>query len=123
SSSAYTTYTGKGGIPVGSDLRRLLFAVSLKSPNILFSSELNSGSQLLTVRAPRARVAKVAPWLTLDGDEYPAVVDGHIDWVVDGYTTSSNYPNSQEINLGSSSATTLTANGASVAQANTQINY
>jgi uncharacterized membrane protein (UPF0182 family) len=121
--SAFTTYTGDGGVPVGSLLRRLLYAVQEKAPNILFSSELNSASQLLTVRDPRARVAKVAPWLTLDGDVYPAVVSGHIEWVVDGYTTSSNYPNSQLVNLHSATRTTLTANGASIAQPSTRVNY
>jgi uncharacterized protein len=123
SKSSYTTYQGKGGIPIGSTLRRLLFAVQDSDPNILFSSELNSASQLLTLRDPRARVAKVAPWLTLDGDVYPAVVKGHIEWVVDGYTTSANYPDSQLINLHSASQTTLNANGASISQPNTQINY
>ncbi len=123
SKSAYTTYQGHGGIPIGSALRRLLFAVSLKSPNIFFSSEVNSASQLMQVRNPAARVAKVAPWLTLDGDVYPAVVNGTIKWIVDGYTTSSNYPDSQLINLHSATSTTLVADGASVAQPNTQVNY
>jgi uncharacterized membrane protein (UPF0182 family) len=121
--SAHTTHQGGGGIPIGSTLRRLLFAVQDRDPNILFSSELNSASQLLTVRSPRARVAKIAPWLTLDGDVYPAVVSGHIEWIVDGYTTTANYPDSQLINLRSASRTNLTANGASVSQASTQVNY
>jgi hypothetical protein len=123
SKSAYTTYQGKGGIPLDSTLRRFLFAVQDSDPNILFSSELNSASQLLTLRDPRARVAKVAPWLTLDGDVYPAVVNGAIEWVVDGYTTSANYPDSQLINLRSASKTTLTTNGASIAQPSTKVNY
>jgi uncharacterized protein len=68
-------------------------------------------------------VAKVAPWLTLDGDVYPAVVDGQIKWIVDGYTTTSNYPDSQLVNLHQASATTLTANGASIAQGSSPVNY
>jgi uncharacterized membrane protein (UPF0182 family) len=123
SASAFTTYQGSGGIPIGSTLRRLLFAVQEHDPNILFSSELNSASQLLTVRDPRARVAKVAPWLTLDGDVYPAVVNGEIKWIVDGYTTSARYPDSQLINLHTATKTTLTTNGASIAQPNRQVNY
>ena len=122
-SSTHTTYQGHGGIPIGSTLRRILFAVQLRSPNILFSSEVNSASQLLTVRNPRARVAKIAPWLTLDGDTYPAVVNGTIKWIVDGYTTSSNYPDSQLVNLHTASATTLTANGASVGMSKSAVNY
>ncbi len=124
SRSAYTTYRGNGGIPIGSALRRFLFAVRFRSPNIFFSSELNKASQLLMVRSPRARVAKVAPWLTLDGDIYPAVVNGRIKWIVDGYTSSKTYPYSQLVNLHKASATTLTAaGGASVAQPNSQVNY
>jgi uncharacterized protein len=123
SEPAYTTYKGKGGVPIGSTLRRLLFAVQKGDANILFSSELSSASQLLTVRDPRARIAKVAPWLTLDGDVYPAVVNGEIKWIVDGYTSSANYPDSQLVNLHQASKTTLTANGASIAQPSTQVNY
>ncbi|WP_310961447.1 UPF0182 family protein [Nocardioides terrisoli] len=123
SRSAHTTYAGHGGIPIGSTMRRLLFALQLNSPNILFSSDINKSSQLLMVRNPRARVAKVAPWLTLDGDVYPAVVDGHIDWVVDGYTSTNNYPGSQLVNLHKATSSTLSTNGATVAQPSTQVNY
>ncbi len=121
--SAYTTYHGHGGIPIGSTLRRLLFAIQLHDPNIFFSSEINDASQLLMLRSPGARIAKVAPWLNLDGDIYPAVVNGQIKWIADGYTTTSNYPNSQTVNLHSTTSTTLTSHGASVAQPSTQINY
>ena len=48
-----------------------------------------------TTASPRERVEKVAPWLTLDGDPYPAVVDGHVEWIVDGYTTTDDYPYSR----------------------------
>lgn len=118
-----TTYRGHGGIPIGSTLRKFLFAVQLSDPNIFFSSGVNSGSQLLMIRSPRARIAQVAPWLTLDGNIYPAVVNGEIKWIADAYTTTDNYPNSQSINLHSASSTTLSAHGASVGQPNTQVNY
>ena len=117
------THTGGGGVPIGSFFHRLLYAWKLHSASILFSSEINSDSQLLTVRNPRSRVAAVAPWLTLDGDTYPTVVDGHIVWVVDGYTTSNNYPDSQQINLRSATSNTLSQNGATVTQPSTSINY
>ena len=58
---ARTTYDGGGGIPIGSQLTRLLYAIQLRDPNIFFSAGINSGSQLLTVRDPRTRVAQVAP--------------------------------------------------------------
>jgi uncharacterized membrane protein (UPF0182 family) len=119
----HTTYDGGGGVPIGSRFTRFLYAVKLHDPNILFSGDVNSGSQLLTVRNPRSRVAKVAPWLTLDGDVYPAVVDGKVQWVVDGYTSSASYPDSQQINLRNATTSSLTKSGSTVAQANRPVNY
>ena len=77
---------------IGSTWRQLLYAWKFKDKNILLSSGVNSASRILYVRDPRQRVAKVAPWLTLDGDPYPVVVDGQIVWVVDGYTTTRRFP-------------------------------
>jgi hypothetical protein len=74
------------------------------------------------VRDPRSRVAKVAPFLTIDGDPYPAVVDGRIKWILDGYTTAATYPYSQRINLQEETTDELTNRG-TVAQARDNINY
>ncbi len=79
-------------MPIGSPFRRLLYAVKFQEQKILLSSYVNSDSRILYDRSPRDRVQKVAPWLTLDGDPYPAVVDGRVIWIVDGYTTSDGYP-------------------------------
>ena len=50
--------------------------------------------------ATRAQmVEKVAPWLTVDSDPYPAVVDGRIQWILDGYTVTDKYPLSQRESL------------------------
>ncbi len=38
------------------------------------------------------RVQLLAPYLLLDPDPYPVLLDGGIKYVVDGYTTSGNYP-------------------------------
>lgn len=93
------TYTGKGGVPMGSLFTRLLFAIKYQEQRIVLSNLINSESKILFNRNPRERVAKVAPWLTLDGDPYPAIIDGKILWIIDGYTTSSGYPNSRVVNL------------------------
>ncbi|MFM8628001.1 MAG: UPF0182 family protein [Candidatus Nanopelagicus sp.] len=93
------TYTGKGGVPMGSLFTRLLFAIKYQEQRILLSNLINSESKILFNRNPRERVAKVAPWLTLDGDPYPAIIDGKILWIIDGYTTSNGYPNSRVVNL------------------------
>ena len=93
------TYTGQGGVPMGSLFTRLLFAIKYQEQRIVLSNLINSESKILFERNPRERVAKVAPWLTLDGDPYPAIIDGKILWIIDGYTTSAGYPNSRVVNL------------------------
>ena len=47
------------------------------------------------VRDPVAMAQKAAPFLSFDHDPYAVINGGHIDWVVDGYTTTANYPYSQ----------------------------
>ena len=118
------TYTGKGGVPMGGLLNKLLFAIQYQEQRIVLSSLINSESKILYNRSPRERVAKVAPWLTLDGDPYPAIVDGKIQWIIDGFTTSAGYPYAQTTALGSATADALTANSTSItAQRNQNINY
>ena len=118
------TYTGKGGVPMGGLLNKLLFAIQYQEQRIVLSSLINSGSKILYNRSPRDRVAKVAPWLTLDGDPYPAIVDGKIVWIIDGYTTSAGYPYSQSTTLSTATTDALTANSTSItAQSNKTINY
>jgi uncharacterized membrane protein (UPF0182 family) len=118
------TYTGTGGVPVGNLLNKLLFAVKYQEQRILLSNLINADSKILYNREPRERVAKVAPWLTLDGDPYPAIVDGKVLWIIDGYTTSAGYPYARTTSLLTSTADALTANSTAVtAQTNTTVNY
>ena len=118
------TYTGKGGVPMGGLLNKLLFAIQYQEQRIVLSSLINSESKILYNRSPRERVAKVAPWLTLDGDPYPAIVDGKIQWIIDGFTTSAGYPYSQTTSLGTATTDALTTNSTSItAQTNKNINY
>ncbi|CAB4722156.1 COG1615 Uncharacterized conserved protein [Candidatus Nanopelagicaceae bacterium] len=118
------TYTGNGGVPVGSLVNKALFAIKYGEQRILLSNLINADSKILYNRSPRERVAKVAPWLTLDGDPYPAVVDGKITWIIDGYTTSAGYPYSKSTSLATATNDALTANSASItAQSNRAVNY
>jgi uncharacterized membrane protein (UPF0182 family) len=118
------TYTGKGGVPMGGLLNKLLFAIQYQEQRIVLSSLINSESKILYNRSPRERVAKVAPWLTLDGDPYPAIVDGKVQWIIDGFTTSAGYPYAQTTSLGTATTDALTANSTSItAQSNKNINY
>ena len=68
------TYTGDGGVPIGSFFNRLMYAWRFQETNILLSDTINSESQILYVRDPRERVERAAPWLTLDADPYATVV-------------------------------------------------
>lgn len=94
-----TTFRGDGGPSVGNVFTRLIYALKFQSEQILFSDYVNQDSQILYDRNPKERVQKVAPYLTLDSDPYPTVVDGRIKWVIDGYTTSANYPYSSSVSL------------------------
>ncbi len=118
------TYTGEGGVPMGGLFKKLLFAIQYQEQRIVLSSLINSESKILYNRSPRERVAKVAPWLALDGDPYPAVVDGKIKWIIDGYTTSSGYPYSQTTSLAAATTDAITTNSATLIPQNSQnINY
>jgi len=99
SSETKTTFEGDGGPSVGSTFTKLLYALKFQSEQILFSNLVNEDSQILYDRDPKTRVQKVAPYLELDSDPYPSVVDGRIVWIVDGYTTSSTYPYSTGVSL------------------------
>ncbi|HEX6870526.1 MAG TPA: UPF0182 family protein, partial [Micromonosporaceae bacterium] len=85
-------YTGKGGVAVSSFMRRVIYGLHFREPNFLLSDVFNENSKVIYVRNPRERVERVAPFLTVDGDPYPAVVNGRVTWILDGYTTSATYP-------------------------------
>ncbi|MDG4664353.1 UPF0182 family protein [Mycobacterium sp. 236(2023)] len=95
------TYTGSGGVPIGSWLTRSVFAAKYAERNFLFSNVINDSSKILFNRDPADRVEAVAPWLTTDTTVYPAIVNERIVWIVDGYTTLDNYPYSELQSLSS----------------------
>ncbi|MGW0768730.1 UPF0182 family membrane protein [Streptomyces sp. NPDC002676] len=120
-----TSYQGKSGVNLDNPLNRAAYAVAFNEPQILYSGAIGKGSRILYNRTPKERVEAVAPWLTIDGDAYPAVVNHRIQWIVDAYTTSNGYPYSSRTTLGDTTADSLTANNnnrAVVAQQN-QVNY
>ena len=90
-----TTFDGPGDAGVGSTFNQLMFALKFGEPNFLLSGRVNGNSKVLFERDPTTRVEKVAPWLTVDSDVYPAIVDGRITWILDGYTTTDRYPLAQ----------------------------
>jgi hypothetical protein len=93
--NATTTYEGTTGIQVGSFARRLAFAVRFGASQIMFSQYIKPDSRVLFDRDIVTRIGKLAPWLYLDDDPYPVLVNGRIVWIIDGYTASSDYPYSE----------------------------
>nr|WP_084110947.1 UPF0182 family protein [Arthrobacter cupressi] len=117
------TFTGNGGPNVGNWFNRLLYSMKFQSSDLLLSDGVNEKSQILYDRTPRERVEKVAPYLTVDGNAYPAVVDGRVKWIVDGYTTSQYYPYSQQQQLQNVTADTQTSTGRTAVLPNSTVNY
>ncbi len=120
--TTFETESGTG-VPVGGIVNRLLYALKFGEPNFLLSNRVNSGSEVLYDRAPRERVEKVAPWLTVDGDPYPAVVDGRVLWILDGYTTTDRFPNAERESFQEMTNDALTSTTSYVTLPTDQINY
>ncbi len=123
SSSRNNTYDGKDGVGVGNIFRKLLYGVHFGDANIVLSSRVNGNSKILYDRSPRERVQKVAPWLTLDSDALPAVVNGKIVWILDGYTTSDKYPLAEKKSLQEMTSDAINPRSAYATLPTDQINY
>ena len=106
--NATTTYAADGGPKLDNVFKKIIYALKFQSEQIFLSDAVNDSSQILYDRDPKQRVQKVAPYLTLDSDAYPAVVDDKVVWIVDGYTTSDKYPYSDVKQLSSSIVDTYT---------------
>ncbi len=95
-----THYKGNGGVQLSNFFDQVLFAVRFSDINLLISNQITSQSRLMFDRGVQARVTKAAPFLSLDADPYPVLLNGHIDWIQDAYTTTDNYPYSQNADTG-----------------------
>ncbi|MEI4272040.1 UPF0182 family protein [Klenkia sp. LSe6-5] len=119
-----STYEGDGGVAIGSFFRQLTFAIYYRERNFILSGAVNDNSRVLYVRDPLDRVEKAAPFLTVDGDPYPAVVDGRVTWILDGYTTSDAFPYAEQMELGEATTDALTGTGTgTTALPNDTVNY
>jgi uncharacterized membrane protein (UPF0182 family) len=93
--NVYSLYQGKGGVPINSFVRRVLFAFEFFDPQILFTNYLNPESRIMFKRRIDKRVAAIAPFLNYDGDPYMVVSGGKLYWIQDAYTSSDMYPYSR----------------------------
>jgi hypothetical protein len=93
-----THYSGDGGVRLANFFDKAMFALRFSDLNLIISNQITDQSRIMFDRGVQARVSKAAPFLSLDADPYPVLLNGHIDWVQDAYTTTDNYPYSQNAN-------------------------
>jgi uncharacterized membrane protein (UPF0182 family) len=120
--NAFTTYNGKGGVPIPTVWHRLAYAYDLGSLQILISDYFSAQSRINYYRLIPERVSHVAPFLHLDSDPYLVVINGRLQWIVDAYTVSDRYPYSQPV-VQTKSATTILKGGNTEGILNSNINY
>jgi hypothetical protein len=99
--NVYSSYQGKGGIPLDSIWKRILFAWTQKDINILLTGYLKPQSRIQIWRSVQERVSQVAPFLLLDQDPYAVLSEGKLYWIQDAYTVSDHYPYSNVQTSGS----------------------
>ena len=90
-----THYAGSGGVRLNSFLTKAAFAIRFGDFNLLISNLVTAKSRIIFVRDVQQMATKAAPFLHFDADPYAAVVNGHIDWILDAYTTTDQYPYSE----------------------------
>jgi uncharacterized membrane protein (UPF0182 family) len=96
--NVYASYAGRGGIPIGAWLRKLAFAVRFGEIKILLSNDLTEESRIMIYRTVGQRVREIAPFFRYDRDPYMVVTDdGRLVWILDGYTTTTQYPYSEPV--------------------------
>ena len=88
-------YASTGGVAVGGFLSRAAFALRLNDFNLLISNQITPKSRVLFVRDVLAMAQKAAPFLSFDSHPYAVIADGSVQYVLDGYTTTDQYPYSQ----------------------------
>ncbi len=90
--NVFTTYNGRGGVPLDSLWRKLLFTSRFKAYQILMADDITDESRIVFNRNIRERVRTIAPFLDFDNDPYMVVADGRLVWLYDAYTTTGRYP-------------------------------
>jgi uncharacterized membrane protein (UPF0182 family) len=102
--AAAPDYDGADGVVLGSGvngfLRKAAFSLRFGDINPLLSGSLRPDSRVIMQRDLTARLDAIAPFLAYDHDPYMAVVDGRLQYVIDAYTTTRNYPNAQRADTG-----------------------
>ncbi len=98
--NVYTSYQGHGGVLLDSPLRRLVYAWHELDINLLISDYLHPDSRIQLWRQIQARIAKIAPFLSLDRDPYLVLDKGRMVWIQDAYTTGERFPYAEPTEAG-----------------------
>jgi uncharacterized membrane protein (UPF0182 family) len=93
--NAETIYGGRGGIPLSNLWRRLVVARQFDGLRLFLSDYFTPQSRVMIRRNVVERVERLAPFLTFDHDPYIVADGDHYAYVLDGYTSSANYPYSE----------------------------
>ncbi len=91
----YVDYAGTGGVEVANFFRKLIYGYKFGSTQFLFSGYQDEDSRVMFYRNILERVNRAAPFLTFDSDPYIVLIDGELRWIIDAYTTSTNFPYSE----------------------------
>ncbi|RKY83104.1 UPF0182 family protein, partial [candidate division KSB1 bacterium] len=91
----YCYYRGKGGVPIKSFLRRIIFAYKFSDLKILFSGYITNESRIMYYRDIKERISRLSPFLDLDSVPYIVVANEKLYWIQDAYTTTNMFPYSQ----------------------------
>lgn len=93
----YTVYKGSGGVRIDGFLKKVLFAVRFGEIKMLFSGDISENSRIMYYRSVLDRVNNAAPFIRWSSDPYLVISEeGRLFWIIDGYTTTSEYPYSEK---------------------------
>jgi hypothetical protein len=88
-------YEGDSGLQLGF-LDRVVLGLNSGNYKLIFSKYLDEDTRIITTRNILERVNTLLPYIEYDENPYLVVTDeGSLVWVIDGYTTSCEYPYSQ----------------------------
>jgi len=97
--NVFTSYNGTDGIKLSNILKKAIFSTKLGSLNLFISSAVTKESKVLLNRDIIERVNALAPFLQYDTDPYVVINDGKLFWIIDAYTTSNDFPYSENIGI------------------------
>ena len=97
--NVFTSYNGTDGIKLSNILKKAIFSIKLGSLNLFISSAVTKESKVLLNRDIIERATTLAPFLQYDTDPYVVINDGKLFWIIDAYTTSNDFPYSENIGI------------------------